>query len=83
MLIFAKRERAFYYAYVGLLHSVFTGTLKSIYHAPRPYMVDSNIRAYDCNSGYGLPSGHASGITVILLTLFVDYFYFSDNSQNS
>ena len=80
MFLFGKRERAFYYAFSGFLHLIFAGTLKYVYHTARPYMVDSNIRALHCAEGYGLPSGHSSGIAVICVTLFSDYFYFNDNS---
>ena len=61
IFVFGKRERAVYYGTLGFLHLLFAGILKDLYHTPRPFMVSSNIAVYDCTSGFGLPSGHASG----------------------
>jgi len=44
------------------------GLLKQVIHAPRPYWIDSRIKAIMVSNGFGMPSGHAQGATVWLLT---------------
>ena len=51
------------------------GILKLIYADPRPYMVDNSIRAYKCVKEYGNPSGHSSGASALVITLFLDTFH--------
>lgn len=38
------------------LHSI----LKLVFHTPRPYWVDANVKAFAAEAGFGLPSGHAT-----------------------
>ena len=35
------------------------GYFKVIFHSPRPYWVNSNVKAYIAETSFGLPSGHA------------------------
>ncbi|KAM3132491.1 hypothetical protein pb186bvf_015450 [Paramecium bursaria] len=43
--------------------------LKSLYHQPRPYMIeDDGIEGIKCNSDYGKPSGHSQN-TMVMLTM--------------
>ena len=78
LFIFAKRERVTYYMQYIIFHYLLVGTLKEIYHTPRPYYVDTNIEVLNCAGGYGLPSGHTSGMTIISFTFFfLDYQYYS------
>lgn len=38
--------------------------LKWIFHAPRPYWVDSSVKALSTESSFGMPSGHAMMSTI-------------------
>ena len=40
--------------------------LKTVLHAPRPYVVDTSVIQYDTDTGWGLPSAHALMSVVIL-----------------
>lgn len=40
--------------------------LKTWFQVDRPYMIDTNIVAYDEEDGFGLPSGHAAMSVIIL-----------------
>lgn len=51
------------------LFALFTGAIniifKQLFHAPRPYWVDSRIRPLaDASTGFGFPSGHAHTATI-------------------
>lgn len=35
------------------------GYLKVLFHSPRPFWVDGNVKAYSSETGFGLPSGHS------------------------
>lgn len=41
------------------------GLLKLAFHLPRPYWIDSRVRALGVETSYGLPSGHAMDATVV------------------
>jgi len=52
---------------VGLLilfSSSLNSILKQIFHAPRPFWIDHNVRAYYPDTSFGIPSGHAQNATV-------------------
>jgi len=53
---------AIFLSLVASLNSI----LKQIFHAPRPYWLDQNIRAIRVSNGFGMPSGHAQASTVWL-----------------
>jgi membrane-associated phospholipid phosphatase len=36
------------------------------FHAPRPYMIDPQVVAYETDGGFGLPSAHAAMAVIIL-----------------
>jgi membrane-associated phospholipid phosphatase len=40
------------------------GLLKWVFHLPRPYWVDSRVKALESEISYGLPSGHTQSATV-------------------
>lgn len=39
--------------------------LKIFFHTPRPYWVDTRVKAYSSETSFGLPSGHAQNSTAI------------------
>ncbi|MDH3227506.1 MAG: phosphatase PAP2 family protein [Thermoleophilia bacterium] len=50
------------------LASAVTGVLKRTFHAPRPFWLTSEVRAFGVGSAsFGMPSGHAVGASVWLL----------------
>ena len=50
-------------ALVLLLNDSFNWALKIVFHAPRPYWIDSRVQAFHHARDYGLPSGHAQNAT--------------------
>lgn len=45
--------------------------LKQAFHAPRPFWMDSRIRAIRVSNGFGMPSGHAQAAT---LWIYVGFY---------
>eukprot|EP01016_Furgasonia_blochmanni_P021352 TRINITY_DN23625_c0_g1_i2.p1 TRINITY_DN23625_c0_g1~~TRINITY_DN23625_c0_g1_i2.p1 ORF type:complete len:396 (+),score=66.20 TRINITY_DN23625_c0_g1_i2:167-1354(+) len=43
--------------------------LKIVYHRPRPYHISKEVKAWDCDSNFGMPSAHAMVCTFAYLTL--------------
>ncbi len=70
-----KLERLVFiiYFFIALLVTDF---LKSAYNDPRPYMVDSGIRAKSSipTTGCGNPSGHASMGVFMMLIIMEEFF---------
>lgn len=56
-------------AFVLLTDDAFNWALKLVFHAPRPYWIDSRIQAYGSAPDYGLPSAHAQNGTNVWLFL--------------
>ena len=50
-----------------------TGFFKLILRDPRPYFHDEDIILYDCETGYGNPSGHSIAAVSLYLTLFKEF----------
>jgi membrane-associated phospholipid phosphatase len=50
--------------------SIGTGLFKLIYKNPRPFFHEDWVRVYDCETGYGNPSGHSILAVSIYLTLW-------------
>lgn len=49
-----------------LVFSVHTNTLlKMAFHTPRPYWVDSQVKAFSAETSFGLPSGHSTNAVSI------------------
>lgn len=42
-----------------MLSESMNGILKILFHSPRPYWIDSRVKAYAGESTFGLPSGHS------------------------
>lgn len=42
-----------------MLSESLNGILKILFHSPRPYWIDSRVKAYAGESTFGLPSGHS------------------------
>lgn len=49
------------------LVSSINSILKLAFHAPRPYWISTDIKAFHASNGFGMPSGHAQASTVWLL----------------
>ena len=43
---------------------------KLILNSPRPYFINKEIKAYDCQGGFGSPSGHVLVCTMFYLTIW-------------
>jgi membrane-associated phospholipid phosphatase len=54
-----------------VLTNSINGILKIIFHSPRPFWVDSRVKAYTSETSFGLPSGHAQNAASIWGTLAV------------
>jgi len=52
-----------------------TGFFKLILRDPRPYFHDNDIILYDCETGYGNPSGHSIGAVSLYMTLWRVFTY--------
>jgi membrane-associated phospholipid phosphatase len=48
-----------------ILTNATTSVLKLAFHSPRPYWIDSNVKAYASESSFGLPSGHAQNAATL------------------
>ncbi|MBI5079899.1 MAG: phosphatase PAP2 family protein, partial [Chloroflexi bacterium] len=48
-----------------LIGDSLNGFFKMIFHLPRPYWIDSNVKALAQETSYGLPSGHAQDATTV------------------
>ena len=46
--------------------------LKLAYHQPRPYWVDSEVKAEYCSGQYGDPSGHSAISMAMVLGVWLD-----------
>lgn len=60
---------------LGLLMGISGGlneALKIAFHLPRPYWVSPEIRAYESQASFGLPSGHALGAATLWGLLAAD-----------
>ena len=69
------RHNWFFLNFSSFLAYSLTSILKLSYKAPRPYYVDTDIRAISCEAGYGKPSGHALECSQLFLTLWFIYMY--------
>lgn len=50
---------------VLVLSDFINGLLKWTFHAPRPYWVESGVKALAAETSYGIPSGHAQAATAV------------------
>lgn len=82
VFLLKSRASAIYYTALLVAFLFVMSVGKIAYHSPRPYMVDSDIKVFDCSTEYGNPSGHAMSASSLLLTVFLDHF-FSDSSSNN
>lgn len=55
---------------VGGCCSFGTGLFKLIYKNPRPFFHEEWVKVYDCETGYGNPSGHSIVVLSTFLTLW-------------
>ena len=59
-LLFAPREKYFYYLTAYTLDKLYVGYFKLAYAEPRPYMASGDIHPISCSKAFGNPSGHSS-----------------------
>lgn len=52
-------------ALILTLSNGLNAVLKLAFHAPRPYWVDSQVRAFASEPSFGMPSGHAQNAVVV------------------
>ena len=55
---------------IGGCGTIGTGFFKLIYKNPRPFFHEHWVKVYDCETGYGNPSGHSIVAVSIYLTLW-------------
>lgn len=68
---------AFIHAVVCYVSILFCSWLKLLLQEPRPFWLDSQIHAYDCESGYGYPSNHVlTSIPSFLMFFEILYYHF-------
>jgi membrane-associated phospholipid phosphatase len=62
-----------------LLSNGLNTTFKWVFHAPRPYWINPNIKALAIESSFGIPSGHAMVSTSVWgrVAIWVNKFWFS------
>jgi len=70
-----SKPAAFYVISTLLFVEVVCNQLKSIYIQQRPYWVSDKIIGYECQTGYGNPSGHLLVSTFFFLTLYLHVYY--------
>ncbi len=51
--------------------NVTNGYIKTLFHSPRPFWVDSRIKTYTSETSFGIPSGHAQNAAGLWGTLAV------------
>jgi undecaprenyl-diphosphatase len=70
LFIFVDIYSSFIIIIIATSGSTATGFFKIIYKDPRPYFHENWINVYDCETGYGNPSGHSIVAVSIYLTLY-------------
>ncbi len=59
---------------VMLVFSVSTNSyIKLLFHTPRPYWVDSRVKAFSSETSFGLPSGHSQNAVSLWGTLALEF----------
>ncbi len=69
-----KRRRLNFIIYFIILMEILN-FLKAVYNAPRPYMVDPEIKALDHSRANGHPSGHSMLGIFLLLSIFEEFCF--------
>lgn len=57
--VFCNRAKFIYYMCVLASYSAVIELLKLTYANPRPFMISNDIKAFDCVSSFGNPSGNS------------------------
>ena len=81
-LIWSDRSKFMYYVAVLGLDKMITSYFKLAFAAPRPYMIDSEIKPITCSKGFGNPSGHSSAASMLTIVLFLDTFHGTPYAMN-
>ena len=63
-------SKSYLYLTILILSVYFDNVLKIIYSNPRPFWVSLTISKYNCEGGYGNPSGHAFSSSCLYLTIW-------------
>ena len=70
-----SREVSFYFLLVFSLSNWLMNLTKVAYHEGRPYLTDPAVEIYDCEAGYGNPSGHSWFAALFPFLLFLARFH--------
>lgn len=72
MLKTNQRARAFYYICLSSFVAVLNNGMKIAWHDPRPYWVFAQVWPFNCQKGFGSPSGHTMWVWTIPMALTLD-----------
>jgi membrane-associated phospholipid phosphatase len=73
--VWSSRPKFFYYLTMFCIDRALTCMIKLSYAQPRPYLENLNIKAYQCPTEFGNPSGHSSASMGVAIVLFLDVFH--------
>jgi membrane-associated phospholipid phosphatase len=71
---FDDTYKSFLIFMASIFSTLLTGSLKMMYREARPYFKNPEIFPFNCEAGYGNPSGHSLGSAAIYLTIWRLYF---------
>lgn len=82
VIFFNWKARSFSFYYILYISvNMYIVTLgKLVYHAPRPYMTNPDIKVYDCTQEFGNPSGH-SMMSPFFLFMTLDLYKYIDHTN--
>lgn len=83
VFVFFPLNKAFAFVSAYLYASYFTNLMQMIYHSPRPFWNNTNIKP-SCNTAFGNPSGHSFTTFSIYFILFhytTDFEYFKAKTK--
>ena len=73
--VWSSRPKFFYYLTMFCIDRALTCMIKLTYAQPRPYLENLKIKAYQCPTEFGNPSGHSSASMGVAIVLFLDVFH--------
>lgn len=56
---------------------------KNLHHSPRPFWIESKIKAVTCYDEFGNPSGHSLIAAHFTMYLFFTKFYSNNDASNN
>ena len=73
LLIYWDRLHSFYYVIMITAMLALMNVTKLWYHQPRPFWVSEDIKAFDCTTQFGNPSGHSLFSMGAALSIWLDF----------